>query len=78
MIMTDMPRIARDVSFEDVVVRQWLIGGVDLRDVSGKWDKAEDSHERLDFLRRFYDYAKANPNGRPFLWSQWPAGANAP
>jgi hypothetical protein len=78
MLMTDMLRNAREVSFEDILVRQWLIGGVDLRDVSGKWDKVENAQERLEFLRRFYDYAKANPNGRPLLWSQWLAGAKTP
>jgi hypothetical protein len=78
MLMTDMLRNAGVVSFEDLVVRQWLIGGVDLRDVSGKWDKAEDAKARLEFLRRFYDYARANPNGWPQLWSQWLTGARTP
>lgn len=71
MLMTDMLKNAGRVSFEDLVVRQWLIGGVDLRDVSGKWDKADAARERLDFLRRFYDYARENPGGRPLLWSEW-------
>lgn len=78
MLMTDMLKNARQVSFEDLITRQWRIGGVDLQDVSSKWDKGEDARERLDFLRRFYDYARANPDGRPLLWSQWLAGAKAP
>ena len=78
MAMTDMLRNAREVSFEDVLVRQALLGGVDLRDVSGKWDKVDASQERLHSLRQFYDYARANPGGQPLLWSQWLAGIKTP
>ena len=77
MAMADMLKNANDVSFEDVIVRQWLLGGVDVREVSGKWERIEASQARLAFLRRFYDYARANPGARPLLWTQWLAGAGA-
>jgi len=78
MLMTDMLRNAGSVSFEDLIARQWLLGGADLRDVSGKGDRAEDAQMRLDFLRRFYDYVRANPGGQPLLWRQWLARDGKP
>jgi hypothetical protein len=27
--------------------------------------------DRAAFVRAFYDYARANPNGQPQLWSEW-------
>ena len=36
------------------------------------------ARQRLEFLHRFYDYAKANPGARPLLWSAWLAGPGRP
>jgi hypothetical protein len=43
-----------------------------LRPVTFRYDwKAPYTANRAKFVRAFYDYARANPNGRPKLWSEW-------
>lgn len=73
MVLYDMLRNATRVSLEDIVRRQKLLGyDYDvLRPVGpGNW-KAPYIEDRIAFVRVFYDYARANPNGRPQLWSEW-------
>jgi Inositol hexakisphosphate len=73
MVLYDMLRNASRVSLEDIVRRQAILGyGYDvLQPVGpGNW-KAPYLAERAEFIRLFYDYARANPNGRPRLWSEW-------
>ncbi|HEU5247813.1 MAG TPA: hypothetical protein VFU09_12050 [Candidatus Udaeobacter sp.] len=73
MVLYDMLRNATRVSLEDIVRRQKLLGyGYDVlsppKAESWKVPYAED---RTAFIRAFYDYARANPNGSPQLWSEW-------
>ncbi len=73
MVLYDMLRNATRVSLEDIVRRQKLLSfDYDvLRPVGpGNW-KAPYVEDRIAFVRVFYDYARANPNGRPQLWSEW-------
>jgi Inositol hexakisphosphate len=73
MVLYDMLRNATLVSLEDIVRRQKLLSyGYDvLRPAGpGSW-KAPYVEDRIAFVRAFYDYARANPNGRPQLWSEW-------
>jgi hypothetical protein len=73
MALYDMLRNATRVSLEDIVCRQKLLSyDYDvLRPVGrGNW-KAPYVEDRIAFVRVFYDYARANPNGRPQLWSEW-------
>ena len=78
MAMADMLANAGRVSCDDILRRQWLLGGVDLTEIAGKKERAELARQRLDFLHRFYDYAKANPGARSLLWSAWLAGQGRP
>ena len=75
LALYDMLRNATKVSLEDIVQRQsLLIGDYDLlaaADDAGKSGVAED---RSAFVRVFFDYARANPNGKPQLWSEWLKG----
>jgi hypothetical protein len=62
-----MLRNAHRVSLHDIVLRQHLLGGVDLR---------LKSPATAVFLRRFYAYAQAciravQDKGQPPLWSHW-------
>jgi len=73
LALYDMLSNARRVSVEDIAHRQELLG--DDLDVlqpspSGSW-KAPYTDERIAFVRAFYEYARANPRGRPQLWSEW-------
>jgi protein-tyrosine phosphatase len=79
MVLYDMLRNATRVSLEDIVRRQKLLSfDYDvLRPVGpGNW-KAPYVEDRIAFARVFYDYARANPNGRPQLWSEWLKSGNA-
>jgi protein-tyrosine phosphatase len=69
----DMLRNAGRVSLEDIVHRQsLLIGDYNLLELAGQsgW-KAGLASERADFVRAFYDYARANPGGSQQMWSEW-------
>jgi Inositol hexakisphosphate len=72
MVLYDMLRNANRVSLEDIVHRQKILSrGYDVLqpDESGNW-KAPYAAARAQFIRAFYDYARANPNGRPRVWSE--------
>jgi hypothetical protein len=73
MVLYDMLRNASRVSMEDIVRRQKLLGyGYDVLWPAGRGNwKAPYTADRIAFVRAFYDYARANPNGRPLLWSEW-------
>lgn len=72
MSMYDMMHNAKTVSFDDILARQLAIGGKDLQKLP-----AEDSYlykdavKRLDFLKEFYEYAKANNDNFESTWSEW-------
>jgi protein-tyrosine phosphatase len=73
MALYDMLRNARQVSVEDIARRQEILGNdydVLKPAEAGSW-KAPITADRIAFVRAFHDYAKANPNGRPQLWSEW-------
>ncbi len=73
MVLYDMLRNATRVSLEDIVLRQKLLGyDYDvLRPAEpGSW-KEPYTEDRIAFVRAFYNYARANPNGQPQLWSEW-------
>ena len=79
MVLYDMLRNASRVSLEDIVHRQKILShGHDVLqpDEPGNW-KAPYAAARAKFVRAFYDYARANPNGRPSVWSEW-SKSNAP
>lgn len=79
MVLYDMLRNANRVSLEDIVRRQKILShGYDVLQPDEPWNwKAPYAAERAEFVRAFYDYARANPNGRPQLWSEW-VKASAP
>ena len=73
MVLYDMLRNANRVPLEDIVRRQKILGnGYDVLAASapGDW-KAPYTADRAAFVRAFYDYARANPDGRSKLWSEW-------
>jgi protein-tyrosine phosphatase len=73
MVLYDMLRNGNRVSLEDIVERQKILSkGYDvLQPVDAENWKAPYAADRAAFVRAFYDYARANPNGRPNLWSGW-------
>jgi len=76
LALYDMLRNAPRVALDDIVNRQSLLAGdynlLASEPASGDeaW-KAGVGADRAAFVRAFYEYAKANPNGRPQMWTEW-------
>jgi hypothetical protein len=73
MVLYDILRNATRVTLEDIARRQKLLGyDYDVLHPAdpGDW-KAPYIEDRIAFVRAFYRYARANPGGRPQLWSEW-------
>lgn len=69
--MYDMMRNAANVSFEDILARQVIMGGKDLLQPFDGTDWRYDYHfERLRFLMDFYNYCLENPKFKQ-SWSSW-------
>jgi len=73
MVLYDMLRNAGRVSLANIVARQRILNhGYDVLQLSEpeNW-KAACAADRAAFVRAFYEYARANPNGQSQLWSEW-------
>lgn len=73
MNMYDILKNAKKVSYDDIALRQGLIGPVDIRNVpdSKKNWKRKAYIERAQFTKHFYDYVKNSPDNLPMSWSEW-------
>jgi len=75
MTMFDILHNADQVSLEDIVLRQSLIGGSDLFKISDEFEdawKRDAAVERKNFITRFYQYVKDTRHGYPNQsWSNW-------
>ncbi|MBP2657596.1 MAG: hypothetical protein H6Q69_628 [Firmicutes bacterium] len=72
MNMVDILQNAKQVSFNDIVGRQGLIGIVDLRDIDGKLNWKRKAYiERLQFTKHFYEYVKQSSKDFPVKYSEW-------
>lgn len=72
MNMVDILQNAKQVTFNDIVGRQGLIGNVDLRDIDGKLNWKRKAYiERLQFTKHFYEYVKQSPKDFPVKYSDW-------
>jgi len=62
----------RGLSLPAILARQAELNDYDLtRPADPASAKAPFIAERCDFVQRFHDYARDNPDGRPVLWSAW-------
>lgn len=73
MVLYDMLVNARYVSFDEIVNRNTkLSNDYDVLSVGDpKGWKYVYQKERAEFVRSFYEYAKAHPRGQNVLWSEW-------
>lgn len=72
MVMLDMLRNAKKVRFNDILARQALIGGKDLRKLPASSSyKYPLAIERLRFLKDFYFYCRQNNDDFKTSWSEW-------
>ena len=69
--LIDMIHNANKVSYDDIMTRQVLLGGEDVR-----YSHSKDAYKAFNypirglFTKHFYDYAKAHPN-LDISWSEW-------
>lgn len=71
MVMYDMMKNAKAISFEDIIKRQWYLGGINLtKDTKDSW-KAPCAAERVRFLEEFYQYCKNNQDHFQQKWSDY-------
>lgn len=69
MAMFDMLHNAKEVSFEEILARQADIGGKSLTKLPKPGSfKYQPAVERLEFLKKFYQYARDN---KGLTWSAW-------
>jgi protein-tyrosine phosphatase len=72
MAMYDMMRNAKVTSFDDIMLRQYRLGGKDLTKLPNEDEyKYPFALERLNFLKKFYDYAKESEVEFNVSWSDW-------
>lgn len=70
MIMYDMIKNSKKVSFEDIVRRQLLLAGFNEDKI-----KSFSNNKRIAFLKDFYKYCKEN-NNLDIKWSDWKKNIN--
>lgn len=71
LTLLDMMMNAQQVSLEDILARQQLIGGADLNSSGSKEGELKRAaEERLDFLKEFYVYCRQAPDFE-ISWSEW-------
>ncbi len=72
MALYDMMYNAYDVSLEDILDRQKLLGGINVSspNVEATHWKYGYALERSEFLKKFYDYCKQHPHF-DISWSEW-------
>ena len=64
MSLFDMIKNSKNVSLDDIINRQFLLGGFNLF-------KPGDESKRVLFLRNFYRYTKENNDNFKTTWSDW-------
>jgi hypothetical protein len=75
MVMYDILRNGKQVSFEDIVNRQYLLGGNNATKITVSNEK--DAYkvplykEKVKLLKKFYEYVTTNPDDLPISWSKW-------
>lgn len=70
MAMVDMLHNAEQVSYDDIMSRQWLIGGQDIRVATSSDPLKRDGYAaRAAFTKHFYDYVKQSHLS--ISWTEW-------
>ncbi|MFL0194798.1 fused DSP-PTPase phosphatase/NAD kinase-like protein [Clostridium sp. WILCCON 0269] len=69
MVMYDIMRNGKNVSLEDIMERQVLLGGKNLLKPSYK--PGSYSFERAEFIKNFYKYVRENKDEFNTNWSKW-------
>jgi len=77
MTLYDMMLHAKQTSFNQIIDRQVVAGGKDLRKLIPKTHYKYQWHkDRLDFMKEFYQYARENQDAFETSFSEWQAKPN--
>jgi hypothetical protein len=77
MVMYDILKNARHVSFDDIMKRQWFLGGMDLKKIPEKYPwKAPHSIKRFQFVKEFYQYCMEHGDDFKVSWTEYTQKAN--
>lgn len=71
MVIYDMIKNAKTLSFEKILNRQHKMGGVNLLNPTSKGYKSPLEWQRLSFLKKFYEYARTNTDNFQTPWSAY-------
>ncbi|SCA63370.1 Uncharacterized protein SCG7109_AN_00120 [Chlamydiales bacterium SCGC AG-110-M15] len=72
MVMFDIITNAKKVDLKDILLRQYVIGGKDLKNPGSESSyKYEEAVERLRFIENFYQYVRENKDDFQTTWSMW-------
>lgn len=73
ILMFDMIRNAKQVSFDDILLRQQMIGGRDMYRLNPEQGihLRKAALERLDFIHAFYDYCASEIGIDHMNWQSW-------
>lgn len=72
MVMYDMLKNAKKVSFNDILQRQALLGGNELLELPEKNSyKYSLANNRIEFLKKFYNYCLTNKDNHQTPFSVW-------
>jgi len=72
MVMLDMMRNAKQLSFDEIMQRQIALGGENFFRLPVSNDyKYLPAKQRLAFLKKFYEYCHGNQNNYKTSWTQW-------
>ncbi|AGF58096.1 hypothetical protein B0P06_003592 [Clostridium saccharoperbutylacetonicum] len=66
MIMYDMTKNCKEIGIEDIINRHMALAAFNEENI-----KSFQNKERMDFLKKFYDYCKENANSFNKKWSEW-------
>ena len=74
LVMADIVKNAPKVTLKDIVKRHYLLGSVDLFDIT-PWVRTtytiQTLEERKKFIEQFYDFISQRKEGGTQLWSEW-------
>ncbi len=72
MVMYDIMHNAKRVSLDDILTRQAALGGKDLRKLPARDNyKYQWAVDRLNFIKKFYQYARENNDNFATTWTAW-------
>lgn len=71
MAMVDMMKNAKHLSFEEIIKRQYSLGGQNLQNLDPSKTYYKHAIIRIDFLKKFYNYCQQNNDNFETEWSDW-------